>query len=79
MTASTLDGATVAAVTRTMALPKVASADDIAAQVATLLSPVLAGHVTGQLVTVPGGMEARVLRDPSRRRRGASPQRERRP
>ena len=44
-----------------MALRKVASADDVAAQVVALASPVLSGHVTGQVVTVAGGMEGRVL------------------
>ena len=32
-------------------------------QVVVLASDVLSGHVTGQLVTVAGGMEGRVLRD----------------
>ena len=63
MTARTLDEAHVARVVRTMALPKVATGDDVAAQVVTLLSPELSGHVTGQVVTVAGGMEGRVIRD----------------
>jgi 3-oxoacyl-[acyl-carrier protein] reductase len=29
-----------------------------------LASPVLSGHVTGQVVTVAGGMEGRVVHDP---------------
>ena len=58
-----LDAAAVAAITRTMALRKVATADDVAAQVVALASPVLSGHVTGQVVTVAGGMEGRVLHD----------------
>jgi 3-oxoacyl-[acyl-carrier protein] reductase len=58
-----LDAERVAQVTRTMALPKVATAEDVAAQVVALTSPLLSGHVTGQVVTVAGGMEGRVLRD----------------
>ena len=46
-----------------MALPKVATADDVAAQVVALTSPVISGHVTGQVVTVAGGMEGRVIHD----------------
>jgi 3-oxoacyl-[acyl-carrier protein] reductase len=63
MTREALDEATLARVTRTMALPKVATADDVAAQVVALASPAISGHVTGQVVTVAGGMEGRVLRD----------------
>jgi 3-oxoacyl-[acyl-carrier protein] reductase len=50
-------------VSRTMALRKVAQPDDVAAQVVVLASPVLSGHVTGQVVTVAGGMEGRVVHD----------------
>ena len=42
---------------------KVAQPEDVAAQVVVLASDVLSGHVTGQIVTVAGGMEGRVLRD----------------
>jgi 3-oxoacyl-[acyl-carrier protein] reductase len=49
---------------RTMALRKVAQPEDVAAQVVVLASPLLSGHVTGQVVTVAGGMEGRVLHDP---------------
>jgi len=61
MTARHLDDAQVARITRTMALQKVATADDVAAQVVALASPARAGHVTGQVVTVAGGMEGRLL------------------
>ena len=37
--------------------------EDVAAQVVVLASDVLSGHVTGQVVTVAGGMEGRVLHD----------------
>jgi 3-oxoacyl-[acyl-carrier protein] reductase len=48
---------------RTMALRKVAQPDDVAAQVVALASPVVSGHVSGQVVTVAGGMEGRVVHD----------------
>jgi 3-oxoacyl-[acyl-carrier protein] reductase len=51
----------LAEITRTMALRKAATAEEVAAQVVALASPVLSGHVTGQVVTVAGGMEGRVL------------------
>jgi 3-oxoacyl-[acyl-carrier protein] reductase len=50
-------------ISRTMALRKVAQPEDVAAQVVVLASDVLAGHVTGQVVTVAGGMEGRVVHD----------------
>jgi 3-oxoacyl-[acyl-carrier protein] reductase len=53
----------VARISRTMALRKVAQPEDVAAQVVALASPVLSGHVTGQVVTVAGGMEGRVIHD----------------
>ena len=63
MTRGSLDDETLRRVTRTMALEKVAQPEDVAAQVVVLASDVLSGHVTGQIVTVAGGMEGRVLRD----------------
>jgi 3-oxoacyl-[acyl-carrier protein] reductase len=41
----------------------VAQPEDVAAQVVVLASPVLSGHVTGQLVAVAGGLEGRVLHE----------------
>jgi 3-oxoacyl-[acyl-carrier protein] reductase len=49
-------------ITRTMALDKVARPEDIARVVVSLSSDRISGHVTGQVVTVAGGMEGRVLR-----------------
>lgn len=48
---------------RTMALRKVAQPEDVARQVVVLASPEISGHVTGQVVTVAGGMEGRVIHD----------------
>ncbi|HXV56365.1 MAG TPA: SDR family oxidoreductase [Gaiellaceae bacterium] len=64
MTRSTLEDASVAErATRTMALRKVAEPEDVARQIVVLASDELSGHVTGQVVTVAGGMEGRVLHD----------------
>jgi 3-oxoacyl-[acyl-carrier protein] reductase len=49
--------------TRTMPLRKVATPEDVAAQVVVLASDRLSGHVTGQVVTVAGGMEGRLLHE----------------
>jgi 3-oxoacyl-[acyl-carrier protein] reductase len=50
-------------ISRTMALRKVAQPEDVARQVIVLASPLLSGHVTGQVVVVAGGMEGRVLHE----------------
>ncbi len=63
MTRGLVDPERVAAVSRTMALRKVAQPEDVAAQVVVLASDVLSGHVTGQVVVVAGGMEGRVLHE----------------
>jgi 3-oxoacyl-[acyl-carrier protein] reductase len=57
------DPGLVGRVTRTMPLRKVATAEDVAAQVVVLASDLLSGHVTGQVVTVAGGMEGRLIHD----------------
>ena len=61
MTRGKLEQEDVERVTRTMSLRKVAAADDIARAVVVLASDELSGHVTGELVTVAGGMEGRTL------------------
>ena len=61
MTRGHVDPGQVTRVSRTMALRKVAQPEDVAAQVVVLSSDVLSGHVTGQIVTVAGGMEGRTV------------------
>ncbi len=61
MTAGRLDPDDVARVTSTMALRKTATPQDVAAAVVWLASERAAGHVTGAVVTVAGGMEGRLL------------------
>jgi 3-oxoacyl-[acyl-carrier protein] reductase len=63
MTRGAIDEELVRRITRTMPLRKVAQAEDVAHQVVVLASDRLSGHVTGQVVTVAGGMEGRVLHD----------------
>jgi 3-oxoacyl-[acyl-carrier protein] reductase len=61
MTRGLVDAEQIRAVSRTMALRKVARPEDVAAQVVVLASDTLSGHVTGQLVVVAGGMEGRTV------------------
>jgi 3-oxoacyl-[acyl-carrier protein] reductase len=64
MTEKDLTEETVARVTATMALRKVATAQDVARAIVFLCSPLAAGHVTGPVITVAGGMEGRLLHPP---------------
>jgi 3-oxoacyl-[acyl-carrier protein] reductase len=61
MTRGLLEEDDVRRITRTMPLRKVATPEDVAAHVVVLASERLSGHVTGQLVTIAGGMEGRVV------------------
>ena len=63
MTRGLVDPDRVRAVSRTMALRKVAKPEDVARQVVVLASDELSGHVTGQVVVVAGGMEGRVVHE----------------
>jgi len=63
MTRGELDDAFVRRLSRTMALRKVAQAEDVARAVVVLASDELSGHVTGELVTVAGGMEGRTIHE----------------
>ena len=56
-----LDADHVAAVTSTMSLKKLGTPEDVAAQVVVLSSSHLSGHMSGQVVTVAGGMEGRQI------------------
>jgi len=46
---------------QTKAIKKIARPEDIATAIVFLSSDILAGHISGQIVTVAGGMEGRVL------------------
>ena len=63
MTRGHVDPDRVRAVSRTMALRKVAQPEDVAHLVVALASDEISGHVTGQVVTVAGGMEGRVVHE----------------
>jgi 3-oxoacyl-[acyl-carrier protein] reductase len=63
LTRGHVDPDRVRAVSRTMALRKVAQAEDVAAHVVALASDRISGHVTGQVVVVAGGMEGRVVHE----------------
>jgi 3-oxoacyl-[acyl-carrier protein] reductase len=63
MTRGHVDPEQVRAVSRTMALRKIAQPEDVARQVVALASDEISGHVTGQVVTIAGGMEGRVVHD----------------
>lgn len=58
------DDAAVQRALATTPLRRVAGPDDVARAVLTLCAPGLSAHVTGQTVTVAGGMEGRLLFEP---------------
>jgi 3-oxoacyl-[acyl-carrier protein] reductase len=58
------DPAVVGRVLATRPQRRVARPEDIAAAAVFLASPALAGHLTGEHLTVAGGMEGRLLNDP---------------
>jgi 3-oxoacyl-[acyl-carrier protein] reductase len=60
---SVVEEASVQRITRTMSLRKIGRAEDVARVVVALASEEISGHVTGEVVTVAGGMEGRVLHD----------------
>src|SRR3989440_7384827 len=63
MTRGLVDESRVRAISRTMALRKVSQPEDVARQVVVLASDELSGHVTGEAVTVAGGMAGRVVHE----------------
>ncbi|MFX0117409.1 MAG: SDR family oxidoreductase, partial [Candidatus Hodarchaeota archaeon] len=46
---------------QTVPLQKIAEPEDVAHMIAFLCSDYLAGHITGEIITIAGGMEGRVL------------------
>lgn len=64
MTAGELTPDLVGRLTATMALRRVGETSDVASAVTWLCSPIAAGHVTGQVIAIAGGMEGRLLHPP---------------
>jgi 3-oxoacyl-[acyl-carrier protein] reductase len=65
MAEGSLTPQTLATILATMPLDKVAKPEDVARTIVWLSSTFAAGHLTGEIVTVAGGMEGRLLRDPA--------------
>ena len=59
--ASMEDPEAIPRVTATMALRKIAQPEDVARAIVFFTSPVLAGHLSGSILPVAGGMEGRWL------------------
>ncbi len=55
------DPSLVERVTATMSLKKLGEPEDVASAIVWLASDRLAGHVSGQVITVAGGMEGRII------------------
>ena len=55
------DSALVKSALQTCAIRRIARAEDIAAAVVFLASDRLSGHISGEIITVSGGMEGRLL------------------
>jgi 3-oxoacyl-[acyl-carrier protein] reductase len=51
-------------VLKTVPLKKIAEAEDIANMIAVLASDKLSGHISGEIITIAGGMEGRALHLP---------------
>ncbi len=49
---------------QTRAIKKIARPEDIAYAIVFLSSDKLAGHISGEIITISGGMEGRVLHSP---------------
>ncbi len=66
----TADADAVEHVTATMALKKIATPEDVARAIVFLTSDTLAGHISGAILPIAGGMEGRLLRPISAKRLG---------
>ncbi len=65
MAASSMEDPTaIPRVTATMALRKIASPEDVARAIVFFTSPELAGHLSGSILPIAGGMEGRWLHRP---------------
>ena len=64
-TSHAIGGVMPSAAGATMPLPKMAQPEDIAASIVFLASDRLAGHVSGAIIPVAGGMEGRLLNNRS--------------
>jgi 3-oxoacyl-[acyl-carrier protein] reductase len=62
--ASMEDPTAIPRVTATMALRKIAQPQDVASAIVFLSSPLLAGHLSGTILPIAGGMEGRWLHQP---------------
>jgi 3-oxoacyl-[acyl-carrier protein] reductase len=60
----TSDPAAMKRVFATMAMPKIATPEDVARAIVYLSSDRLAGHLTGTILPIAGGMEGRLLHAP---------------
>ncbi|MCX7750136.1 MAG: SDR family oxidoreductase [Candidatus Bipolaricaulota bacterium] len=64
MSSGLSDPALVTRVLQTRALKRIARPEDVAAAIVFLASDRLAGHITGEVLVVSGGMEGRLLHRP---------------
>jgi 3-oxoacyl-[acyl-carrier protein] reductase len=62
MARDSLHPSAIEELTRTMALRKIGKPEDVARAVVALASDEISGHITGEVITVAGGMEGRLLR-----------------
>lgn len=61
---SLAEGGEFKRVLQTRALKRIARVEDVARAIVFLASHSLAGHITGEILTLSGGMEGRLLHDP---------------
>jgi NAD(P)-dependent dehydrogenase (short-subunit alcohol dehydrogenase family) len=71
MSGRPLEHEALARATATVPMRKVARLEDIASAIVWISSPAAAGHISGQVMTVAGGMEGRRVHDPQASTGGA--------